>query len=95
MCGWCRRAWAACLSREGGGFWCLSPRLTGCLLCAARRGRYSYIDFMRYSWGAVMVNQFSGHDLPFNGIPGSPTVLEHYALKCGPPAASRPCARGA
>ena len=50
---------------------------------------------MRYSWGAVMVNQFSGHDLPFNGIPGSPTVLEHYALKCGPPAASRPCARGA
>ena len=67
----------------------------GCLLCAARRGRYSYIDFMRYSWGAVMVNQFSGHDLPFNGIPGSPTVLEHYALKCGPPAASRPCARGA
>jgi len=45
---------------------------------------FSYLDFIRYSWGALMVNQFSGD----KGDPkffGNVTVLEHYDLKraCG------------
>ena len=28
-----------------------------------------------------MVNQFSENDPTFGGLPGGPTVLEHYALK--------------
>ncbi|MEW5308615.1 MAG: hypothetical protein WDW38_000559 [Sanguina aurantia] len=42
---------------------------------------YSYVDFLRYSWGAVMVNQFD------NSAPRDPlwlgdeTVLEAYSLK--------------
>jgi hypothetical protein len=41
---------------------------------------FSYLDFIRYSWGALMVNQFSGE----KGDPkffGNVTVLEHYDLK--------------
>ena len=41
---------------------------------------YSYVDFMRYAWGALMVNQFSGPQ----GDPvwlNNQTVLEHYQLK--------------
>ena len=26
---------------------------------------YSFIDFLRYSWGALMVNQFENSDIPF------------------------------
>ncbi|PNH11015.1 ABC transporter G family member 2 [Tetrabaena socialis] len=38
---------------------------------------YSYIDFARYSWGAVMVNQFKHHHEPW--INGK-TVLQYYGL---------------
>jgi hypothetical protein len=41
---------------------------------------YSYLDFMRFAWGALMVNQYSGEQ----GDPvwlNNQTVLEHYQLK--------------
>lgn len=39
---------------------------------------FGYIDFLRYSWGALMVNQFGGaNNVPYLGYPG---VLEYYSL---------------
>ncbi|GLI69464.1 hypothetical protein VaNZ11_014081 [Volvox africanus] len=38
---------------------------------------YSYIDFARYSWGAVMINQFKNHQEPWID---NQTVLEYYDL---------------
>ncbi len=49
-------------------------------LSPARRW-FSYLDFMRYAWGGLMVNQFSGER---HGDPmwlSGETVLEHYQLK--------------
>ncbi len=40
--------------------WFLSPH--GC-----RWKWYSYIDFARYTWGAVMINQFEHHTKPWIG----------------------------
>ncbi|GLC40038.1 hypothetical protein PLESTB_001517500 [Pleodorina starrii] len=39
---------------------------------------YSYIVFTRYSWGAVMINQFRNHDVPWIG---GETVLQYYELE--------------
>jgi ABC-type multidrug transport system permease subunit len=41
---------------------------------------YSYLDFMRYAWGGLMVNQFSGPKGDPEWINGQ-TVLEFYQLK--------------
>ncbi|GLI65656.1 hypothetical protein VaNZ11_009256 [Volvox africanus] len=38
---------------------------------------YSYIDFLRYSWGSLMVNQFEGRDPTWLG---GNTVLSYYGL---------------
>ncbi|KXZ54635.1 hypothetical protein GPECTOR_4g700 [Gonium pectorale] len=38
---------------------------------------YSYIDFAKYSWGAVMVNQFKHYHQPWIG---GQTVLQYYSL---------------
>ena len=38
---------------------------------------YSYIDFLRYGWGALMVNQFSGHNAIY--LEGK-TVLQVFGL---------------
>lgn len=42
----------------------------------------SYLDFIRYAWSALMVNQYSGPmgDPMWPGMDGK-TVLEHYQLK--------------
>jgi ATP-binding cassette, subfamily G (WHITE), member 2 len=37
---------------------------------------YSYIDFMRYGWGALMISQFKDRDVKLNGTP----ILEYYDL---------------
>jgi hypothetical protein len=44
---------------------------------------YSYLDFMRYAWGGLMVNQFSGpKGDPLFGDPSkNQTVLMYYQLK--------------
>lgn len=39
---------------------------------------YSYTDFMRFAWGALMVNQFKDNDVVWQG---GKTVLENYRLK--------------
>lgn len=39
---------------------------------------YSYIDFLRYAWGALMVNQFNNNDPAWNN---DLTVLETYSLE--------------
>lgn len=41
---------------------------------------FSYIDFIRFAWGALMVNQFSGPKGDPVWINGQ-TVLQHYGLK--------------
>jgi hypothetical protein len=41
---------------------------------------FSYLDFMRYAWSALMVNQFSGPQGDPIFLNGQ-TVLEHYQLK--------------
>ena len=41
---------------------------------------FSYLDFIRYSWGALMKNQFSGPKGDPVWLNGR-TVLEHYGLK--------------
>ena len=41
---------------------------------------FSYLDFIRYSWGALMKNQFSGPKGDPIWLDGQ-TVLEHYGLK--------------
>jgi len=38
---------------------------------------YSFIDFMKYTWGAMMANQFGPLDPPF----GDTTFLEYYGLE--------------
>jgi hypothetical protein len=46
--------------------------------CRARRRWkwYSYIDFLKYSWGSLMVNQFENNDPKWLGS----TVLGNYGL---------------
>ncbi|PNH05918.1 ABC transporter G family member 18 [Tetrabaena socialis] len=39
---------------------------------------YSRIDFLRYAWGALMLNQFENDDVKFAG---DATILEYYSLK--------------
>lgn len=39
---------------------------------------FSYIDFVRYSWGALMMNQFAAKDPIWQN---GKTVLENYHLK--------------
>jgi ABC-type multidrug transport system permease subunit len=44
---------------------------------------YGYIDFLRYAWGALMVNQFKDNDVIFvedTKTNTSLTVLEYYSL---------------
>ena len=41
---------------------------------------FSYIDFIRFAWGALMVNQFSGPKGDPVWLNGQ-TVLQHYGLK--------------
>lgn len=41
---------------------------------------YGYIDFLRYSWGSLMVNQFSGTNPVFLEGPPPTTILEYYSL---------------
>ncbi|KXZ50089.1 hypothetical protein GPECTOR_18g66 [Gonium pectorale] len=41
---------------------------------------YSRIDFLRYAWGALMLNQFEGHDVEFAG---GQTLLQYYGLEGG------------
>jgi hypothetical protein len=45
---------------------------------------YSYIDFLKYAWGALMKNQFNGdRDIPFlydSQTNTTLTVLEYYSL---------------
>src|SRR5690242_9966492 len=41
--------------------------------------RFAKIDFLRYSWGALMINQFEQNDLVFTA--DGATVLEYYSLK--------------
>lgn len=41
---------------------------------------YGYIDFLRYSWGSLMVNQFSAEDPVFILEPQPTTILEYYNL---------------
>eukprot|EP00955_Chlamydomonas_euryale_P020915 221524-Chlamydomonas_euryale.AAC.4 len=38
---------------------------------------YSFIDFLRYTWGGMMANQFQEEDPPF----GNTTFLEYYGLE--------------
>ncbi|EFJ42159.1 hypothetical protein VOLCADRAFT_107413 [Volvox carteri f. nagariensis] len=38
---------------------------------------YSRIDFLRYAWGALMLNQFEDHNVEFAG---GKTILEYYGL---------------
>lgn len=40
---------------------------------------FSYLDFIRYAWSALMINQFEAYDPP--NFLGNSTVLEHYGLK--------------
>lgn len=42
---------------------------------------YGYIDFLRYAWGSLMVNQFKGNDVTFveTGVENI-TILEYYSL---------------
>jgi ATP-binding cassette, subfamily G (WHITE), member 2 len=44
--------------------------------------RYAYIDFLRYGWGALMVNQFHDKDPYFNQNPteSNLTILGYYSL---------------
>jgi ATP-binding cassette subfamily G (WHITE) protein 2 len=37
---------------------------------------YAYIDFMRYAWGGLMINEFKGRDVMI----GQVEVLEYYSL---------------
>lgn len=39
---------------------------------------FSYLDFVRYAWGALMMNQFEANDPMWTG---GKTVLQHYGLK--------------
>ncbi|KXZ55881.1 hypothetical protein GPECTOR_2g1432 [Gonium pectorale] len=39
---------------------------------------YSRIDFLRYAWGALMLNQFEDRDVEFSG---GLTVLQYYSLE--------------
>jgi hypothetical protein len=41
---------------------------------------FSYIDFIRFAWGALMVNQFTGPKGDPIWLNGQ-TVLQHYGLK--------------
>jgi hypothetical protein len=41
---------------------------------------FSYIDFLRYAWGALMVNQFTGPRGDPVWVNGK-TVLQHYSLR--------------
>ncbi len=41
---------------------------------------YSYIDFLRYAWGALMVNQFTDPDYGNPPWIGGQTVLDYYFL---------------
>lgn len=47
---------------------------------------YGYIDFLRYAWGGLMINQFEGDNnvifIPANETTSSPniTILEYYSL---------------
>jgi ATP-binding cassette, subfamily G (WHITE), member 2 len=38
---------------------------------------YAYLDYLRYGWGAFLINQFSNHpDAQINGLP----VLQYYGV---------------
>lgn len=37
---------------------------------------YAYIDFLRYAWGGLMINEFEGR----RAMIGSSEVLEYYSL---------------
>ena len=42
---------------------------------------YGYIDFLRYAWGSLMVNQFEGNNVNFIETPQQNiTILEYYSL---------------
>lgn len=43
---------------------------------------YGYIDFLRYAWGSLMVNQFGGFDSlpPFVSDPEPISILDYYSL---------------
>ena len=41
---------------------------------------YGYIDFLRYSWGSLMVNQFGADDPVFILEPEPTTILQYYNL---------------
>lgn len=41
---------------------------------------YSTIDFLRYAWGSLMINQYKGRNIEFIG---GMEVLEYYGLNRG------------
>jgi ABC-type multidrug transport system ATPase subunit len=42
---------------------------------------YGYIDFLRYAWGSLMVNQFEGNNVDFIETPEQNiTILDYYSL---------------
>ena len=58
----------------GSAAWLCERQLTsGALLC-----RYSYLDFIRYAWGAIMVNQYGESRPEF--LPGM-SILEYYSFE--------------
>ena len=46
----------------------LKPLMVAELTCKCGLRWYSYLNFIRFSWGAVMVNQFQGQTAEF--LPG-------------------------
>ncbi len=46
------------------------------LLYCARRQWFGYLNFLRYAFGALAINQFQDRNVPLFGVP----VLDYYGL---------------
>lgn len=58
-------------------------------------GRYSYIDVLRYAWGALMKNQFGGdRDVEVWGLPPAVGGRHWQFWNTSPACLSRPCTTG-